>query len=157
MDGLFTPNEQNAIDNLLRAGFSYTDLSAILANISVETGGTFDISTEQKDGPGRGMFQFEGSQLRDYNKFKGNREDSMYLQSKFVHSNIYGKKGERPHELGQRSRGMLSDSFSGEGSARSKARVFSEQYEKPSKPNMNRRLQEADRYNRLLFLNRVDL
>ena len=70
MDGLFTPNEQSAIDSLLQSGFSLQQLPPILANISVETDGTFDYGMEQYGGgPGRGMFQFEGSQLRDYNKW----------------------------------------------------------------------------------------
>ena len=52
---------------------------------------------------------------------------------------------------------MLSDSFKGQGSAQDKAQVFSEQYEKPSDPHLERRREEADRYNRLLFLNKVGL
>lgn len=158
MDGLFTPNEQSAIDSLLKAGFSLQQLPPILANISVETDGTFDYGMKQYGGgPGRGMFQFEGSQLSDYNKFKGDQEDSMYLQSKFVQKNIFGAKGDRPHDLGWRARGLLSDSLSDESSVRSKAKVFSEQYEKPSTPHLKKRQDEADRYNKLLFLNMVDL
>ncbi len=158
MEGLFTANEQEAITQLQRAGFSLQMLPAILANISVETDGTFDYGMKQyKGGPGRGMFQFEKSQLRDYNKFKGDQEDSMYLQSKFVQKNIFGEKGDRPHDLGWRARGLLSESLSGDSSASDKAKVFVEQYEKSGTPHLKRRQEEADRYNRLLFLNMVDL
>jgi len=157
MEGIFTANEQQAIDSLLRAGFEYKNLAPLLANISVETGGSFSEEQKQDGGPGRGMFQFEKGQLRDYNNFINDGENTKDKQAKFVHSNIYGEKGSRPHDLGWRARGMLSDSFKGQGSVQDKAQVFSEQYEKPSDPHLERRREEADRYNRLLFLNKVGL
>jgi hypothetical protein len=157
--GMLTNNEQETIDALRRAGFEDDDISAIMGNIAVETGNTYDHTQKQKGGGGGyGLFQFTGSHKDDYfdwvkdNKFK----DSKFTQAKFVYDNIYAKKG-YGRELGWRDRGLLQGAFDepvptpmalSEGAqdrvgVSQKTKTFSNVYEKAGKPHMKRRLKSA--------------
>jgi len=156
---MLTNNEQETIDALRRAGFEDDDISAIMGNIAVETGNTYDHTQKQKGGGGGyGLFQFTGSHKDDYfdwvkdNKFK----DSKFTQAKFVYDNIYAKKG-YGRELGWRDRGLLQGAFDepvptpmalSEGAqdrvgVSQKTKTFANVYEKAGKPHMKRRLKSA--------------
>ena len=157
-------NESETIDALLKANFKESDIPAIMGNISVETGGTFDHLQKEKGGKGHGIFQLTGKQLKDYKGWLGKREDSKYHQALFVYSNIYSSSADSPHDIGWKARGMLQDSFankiqtpmalSPEARDRiqtsSKTKTFSDVYERPSVPHMDRRLKEAHKYRGLL-------
>ena len=135
-----------------------------MGNISVETGGTFDHLQKEKGGKGHGLFQLTGKQLKDYRRWLGKREDSKYHQALFVYSNIYSSSADSPHDLGWRARGLLQDSFANKISTpmalspeaqdriqtSSKTKTFSDVYERPSVPHMDRRLKEAHKYRGLL-------
>ena len=139
--------ESDTIEDLKKAGWLESDIPALMGNISVETGGTFDPLQQEKDGKGHGIFQLTGKQLKDYRKWLGDKEDTRYTQALFVRENIYGSHGNVPHDIGWRARGMLTDSFGGEGSTEDKTRVFSDVYERPEVPHMDRRIEEALKYN----------
>ena len=139
--------ESDTIEDLKRAGWRGSDIPALMGNISVETGGTFDPLQQEEDGKGHGIFQLTGKQLKSYKKWLGDREDTRYTQALFVRENIYGSHGNVPHDIGWRARGMLTDSFGGEGSTEDKTRVFSDVYERPEVPHMDRRIEEALKYN----------
>jgi len=139
--------ESDTIEDLKRAGWNTLDIPALMGNISVETGGTFDPLQQEKDGKGHGIFQLTGKQLKDYRKWLGDKVDTRYTQALFVRENIYGSHGNVPHDIGWRARGMLTDSFGGEGSTEDKTRVFSDVYERPEVPHMDRRIEEALKYN----------
>ena len=68
-------------------------ISAMLGNIDVETGGTFDFRQEQKGGNGYGLFQFDFHKPY-YKKFlKQNQlEDSVDSQIRYTYENIYGNQ-----------------------------------------------------------------
>ena len=139
--------ESATIEDLKRAGWQGSDIPALMGNISVETGGTFDPLQQEKDGKGHGIFQLTGKQLKDYRKWLGDKEDTRYTQALFVRENIYGSHGNVPHDIGWKARGMLTDSFGREGSTEDKTRIFSDVYERPEVPHMDRRIEEALRYN----------
>jgi hypothetical protein len=62
-----------------------------MANISVETDGTFDHTTKQKGGKGYGLFQFDFLQKYYDNYLKNNKlVDSAESQIKFMDSTIKG-------------------------------------------------------------------
>ena len=140
-------SELKTIKALQDAGWETSDIAALMGNISVETGGTFDPLQQEKDGKGHGIFQLTGKQLKNYKKWLGDKEDTRYTQALFVRENIYGSHGNVPHDIGWRARGMLTDSFGGEGSTEDKTRVFSDVYERPEVPHMDRRIEEALKYN----------
>ena len=164
--GMMTNNEQETIDALRSAGFDSDDISAIMGNIAVETGNSFDHTQKQKGGGGGyGLFQFTGSHKDDYfdwvkeNKFK----DSKFTQAKFVYDNIYAKGG-YGRELGWRDRGLLQSAFddpiptpmalSPGGRERvpvsQKTKTFADVYEKAGKPHMGRRLKKAHEFEGML-------
>tara|TARA_R100001244_G_scaffold15310_1_gene17069 strand:- start:636 stop:1232 length:597 start_codon:yes stop_codon:yes gene_type:complete len=162
---ILSSNESETLDALLQANFKESDIPAIMGNISVETGGTFDHLQKEKGGKGHGLFQFTGKHLKDYKKWLDKREDSKYHQALFVYSNIYSSSANSPHDLGWRARGLLQDSFdkkiptpmalSPEAQDRvpttKKTRTFSDVYEQPfPEPHMDRRLKEAHKYRGML-------
>lgn len=142
-------NEIGTIEDLKMAGWETSNIAALMGNISVETGGTFDPLQQEKDGKGHGIFQLTGKQLKDYRKWLGDKEDTRYTQALFVRENIYGSHGNVPHDIGWKARGMLTDSFGGEGSTEDKTRAFSNIYERPKVPHMDRRIEEALKYNNI--------
>ena len=147
--GMLSDIESDTIEDLKKAGWLESDIPALMGNISVETGGTFDPLQQEKDGKGHGIFQLTGGQLKDYKKWLGEREDTRYTQALFVRENIYGSHGNVPHDIGWRARGMLTDSFGGEGSTEDKTRVFSDVYERPEVSHMDRRIEEALKYDNI--------
>jgi len=71
-------------------------ITAMLGNIDVETGNSFDYLQKQGGGgPGRGLFQFDfhKPQYAKYLKRKG-LEDSADSQVRYVHDAIYGDEQE---------------------------------------------------------------
>jgi len=164
--GMLTDNKQETIDSLKRAGFDADDISALMGNIAVETGGTYSHTQIEKKGKGYGLFQFTGSHKDDYfDWIKGNKiPDSKYSQAKFVYDNIYAKKG-YGRELGWRDRGILQRSLDEpiptpmalSPKAREivpvsqKTKTFANVYEKPGKPHMRRRLKEAHDWEEILY------
>ena len=161
---LIEKNAGDTIDALIKADFKESDIPAIMGNISVETGGTFDHLQKEKGGKGHGLFQFTGKQLKDYMSWLGKREDSKYHQALFVYSNIYSSSANSPHDIGWKARGLLQDSFDNQISTpmalspeaqdiiqtSSKTKTFSDVYERPGVPHMDRRLKEAHKYRGML-------
>jgi len=85
-------------------------IMAMLGNIDVETGGSFDPKQKQyKGGPGRGLFQFDWHKKHygDYLKEEG-LEDSDDSQARYVYENIYGKK---QHIVGEGNAKKLRAAF----------------------------------------------
>jgi len=66
-------------------------ISAMLGNIDVETGGTFDFQQKQDGGNGYGLFQFDFHKPF-YKKFinENNLTDGVDSQVRYAYENIYG-------------------------------------------------------------------
>ena len=118
--------------SLLRAGFEEDEIPALLGNIDVETGGSFDwqqvedTSDEQK---GYGLFQFTGGHLSSYLEYLKDTEqkDSSDAQIKFVYANIYDKTP--PHVIGAGNQKKIQEAFDSDDNA-SKSDVFARWYER---------------------------
>lgn len=138
------------IAGLLSKHFPESAISAILGNIDVETGGTFDHTTEQRGGKGYGLFQFDDQQGAYWDWLESTTlRDSPESQIQFVADAIYNDKYDAegmftgPLDIGGKSRKAIRKAFD-EGSAAEIAEVFSKEYERPSKPNMKRRVESAE-------------
>ena len=140
------------IAGLLSKHFPESAISAILGNIDVETGGTFDHTTEQRGGKGYGLFQFDDQQEAYWDWLESTTlRDSPESQIQFVADAIYNDKYDAVGmftgalDIGGKRRKAIRKAFD-EGSAAEIARAFSEKYERPSKPNMKRRVESAENF-----------
>jgi len=138
------------IAGLLSEHFPESAISAILANIDVETGGTFDHTTEQRGGKGYGLFQFDDQQEAYWDWLESTTlRDSPESQIQFVADAIYNDDYNAegmftgPLDIGGKSRKAIRKAFD-EGSTAEIAEVFSKEYERPSKPNMKKRIESAE-------------
>lgn len=146
---MLNPNQQETLNALQLAGFDADDIPALMGNIDIETGGSFSYTQMQNKGSGYGLFQFDGGHKKAYFNWLESigLDDSANSQATFVYNNIYGKK--HPYDLGWKARGMLKEAFNG-NSAQDKASTFSNVYERPSKPHMERRINSTLKFEGLL-------
>ena len=138
------------IAGLLSKHFPESAISAILGNIDVETGGTFDHTTEQRGGKGYGLFQFDDQQGAYWDWLESTTlRDSPESQIQFVADAIYNDEYTAegmftgPLDIGGESREAIREAFD-VGSAAEIAKAFSDKYERPSKPNMKKRVDRAE-------------
>ena len=134
----------NNIDNdLKKLGYSRVARAAILGNIHVETGGTFDHQQKQNNGNGYGLYQFD-FQKKFYMEnpdsyLKANKfEDNPFNQTMFMHESINqlapGKHTVNKDMIGQLQRDLQGDDVS------TAAVSFSKNYLQPGKPHIERRI-----------------
>ena len=118
--------------SLLRAGFEEDEIPALLGNIDVETGGSFDyqqVEDTSEEEKGYGLFQFTGGHLSSYLEYLKDTEqkDSSDAQIKFVYANIYDKTP--PHVIGAGNQKKIQEAFDSDDNA-SKSDVFARWYER---------------------------
>jgi len=124
---------------------------AMLGNIDVETGGSFDPKQKQyRGGPGRGLFQFDWHKkhYKDYLEEEG-REDNEDSQIDYVYENIYGNK---QHIVGQGNAKKLRAAFDTQDSV-AISDVFQEKFLRPQegKEHTDRR-RDATRMYTMAFI-----
>jgi len=129
---MMTKKSDEVEASLLRAGFEEDEIPALLGNIDVETGGTFDftqIENTTKDQKGYGLFQFTGGHLSSYYDYlkDTNQTDGMDAQTKFVYANIYDKNP--PHVIGAGNQTKIKNAFD-DGSMTEQSDVFARWYER---------------------------
>jgi hypothetical protein len=125
-------------------GLSKNTIAGILANIHVETGGSFDFKTKQRGGKGYGLFQFDFMKPH-YDKWLKDteREDSSSSQIDFMYDSIYkGIKVGDADLLGEGHRAELVKSFEN-GNPADVTHQFQERFERPGKPHALRRQRAA--------------
>ena len=118
--------------SLLRAGFEEDEIPALLGNIDVETGGTFDFTQVEdttRKNKGYGLFQFTGGHLSSYLDYlkDTNQKDSADAQANFVYANIYSN--DPPHVIGAGNQKKIQKAFD-DGSSADKSDVFGRWYER---------------------------
>ena len=133
---------------LKEKGYSKEARSAWVANMDVETGGTFDHTQQQGGGNGYGLLQFD-FQRKYYDKYLTDNklEDTPRNQIVFAHESI--NWNDKAMGMNTKDRKSLIEAF------KSKdvdliTRTFSEKYEKPGVPHLDRRLESAKKYYSLL-------
>ena len=140
-------DRQVAVANELstKHGLRSEAVAGILGNIDVETGGTFDFKikaagTEQSFG----LFQLNGGHLRAYRNFlsRNSLRDSASHQLDYVMNNIFDGEG---FDIGAGNREILRDAFAN-GDAAQVATLFSNLFERPSIPRLERRVASAERF-----------
>lgn len=139
-----TPNELKVYRELSKS-FGPEAVAAIMGNIDVETGGSFDPQQQQYGGGnGHGLFQFD-AQKDDYFKWLADRPDDVASQIEFMRNLIYDKKP--AHEIGPGNQATLQRAMESMP-AGELSQLFAEIYERPRKDaaHMDRRKASAIRY-----------
>ena len=144
--------------NLLKdKGYNENTIAALMGNIDVETGGSFDFQQQQDKGPGYGLFQLDPSgKLPTYREWleTNDYEDSAKSQVDFMHDSIYegfqvpNSKGDIVDMVGEGNRTNLRNLFE-EGSREEITDLFEKRWEipKPAKAHSERRLKSALNFN----------
>tara|TARA_R110000737_G_C14181177_1_gene413423 strand:- start:8 stop:508 length:501 start_codon:yes stop_codon:yes gene_type:complete len=134
-------------------GLSPDAIGAVMANIDIETGGTYQHSTQQKGGNGYGLFQFDYMKPY-YNQWLADNEkvDGKSSQIDFALGSIMGDRPMQVRKnadsgwvqaMNENDRKELKAEMEDPMFATSLAKSFSDLYEKPSKPHMMRRMWSA--------------
>tara|TARA_R110002110_G_scaffold405558_1_gene624819 strand:+ start:67 stop:876 length:810 start_codon:yes stop_codon:yes gene_type:complete len=151
-----------------KEGFSDKEAAAMLGNIDVETGGSFDYLQKQyKGGPGRGLFQFEGLKLNAYNEWlkANNKKNSAQSQIQYVKQSIKSpetlpksimnlpamKNAESVSDIVGSGNAKNIRKIFKEGNVKEASDIFADKYEKPkSKSSYGKRRASAQNfYNQL--------
>lgn len=117
-----------------------TAVAAIIGNIDVETGGTFDYKQKQKNGNGYGLFQFDFMKPYYFDWLKENKKkDSAAAQVEFMYDSIYGANQSL---LGNKNAEELRKSLENDD-VNAATYKFMTIFEKPGVPHTGRRLSSA--------------
>lgn len=136
-----SPKKVDQVFNLLNSDYDLNEgaVAAIMGNISAETGDSFDFTQQQKNGPGYGLFQFEGVHQREYDNFLEENKipDSAKSQIDYVMENIYGSKQDI---VGQGNAKLLREAFE-RGDVDLATEIFMTKFERP-KDQSNKKIQD---------------
>ena len=139
-----------AIDNeLKKLGYSKEARAAKLGNIGVETGYTYDYQQKQDNGKGYGLYQydFQKPYYKKYLKEK-NLQDSIASQVGFTHEVLSGN--DAVMGMNTDDRVALQKALTESKDVGFITQMFSEKYEKPGVPHLERRIEEANKIYQLL-------
>ena len=127
--GFSEKSEPERIINYLKEkGYSDKAVAGILANIELETGGTFDYQQKEKDGNAYGLFQYDFMKpyYEDYLEREG-KDDSMEAQIDYMDDVVKGNE----QMLGGKERAILKgELFSGKFEPDRIAKSFNSIFEK---------------------------
>jgi len=120
--------QTDIINYLKEKGYSDKAAAGILANIELETGGTFDYQQKEKEGNAYGLFQFDFMKpyYEDYLLREG-KDDSMESQIDYMDDVVKGNE----EMLGEKERAILKgELFSGKFEPDRIAKSFNSIFEK---------------------------
>ena len=143
-EGGSVQNNINSINTYLKdLGYSKEARAGILGNIGVETGYTYNYQAKQRDGKGYGLFQFDFQKPHYFAWIQKNKlDDSDKNQITFMHEVLKGN--DKVMGFNTVDRQELQKFFK-QGTVEQVAKEFSERYEKPGVPHLERRIEEANK------------
>ena len=129
---------------LKEKGYTPTAIAGIMANIDVETGGTFNFQEKQRGGKGYGVFQFDFLNPY-YQKYleKSEKKDSLESQIDFMHETVYGNEQDI---IGRDNAKKLREGLENAKTPEEAAEIFMNIFEKPGVPHLDRRIEAAGKY-----------
>ena len=137
-------------NHLISKGVPEAAAKAMVANIAVESGYTFDHTTKQKGerkDPAYGLFQFDprGKGLdKPYQKYleATDKKDSMEAQLDFFVDSVYGDYKEGRKHMGAGNVNKFKEAAES-GDVTEATKAFSEKLLRPGKPHLDRRINAA--------------
>ena len=147
--GKVNPNIFTINEELKKLGYSKEARAAKLGNIGVETGYTYDYTQQQQNGKGYGLYQLD-FQKPYYDKYlkQNNLKDSIASQVKFTHEVLQGN--DKVMGMNTKDRLALQEALNKSKDVSFITQMFSEKYEKPGVPHLERRIEEANKIYQLL-------
>jgi len=145
MLGLGDGKQKSDVIQILSEKYSPAVVAAIIGNIDVETGGSFDPGQKQyNNGKGRGIFQMESGMLEAYNKYIQDRKISNTAQAQInFMSNILSSGS--IYDIGAGNRKKVKEAFDS-GDVDRITKEFSNRVLRPGTPHLDRRLNSARSY-----------
>ena len=166
MHGMLTNNEQQTLDTLRGLDYGEDYIAALMGNIAVETGSSFDHTQKQDNGGGYGLLQFTDSSsvqhLSDYKAWlkTTGRTDSKESQLQFFTDNKnYNKPATSSrdgygHDIGWRARSNLNANFDKnphiEDLVGRYTDIIQNYYLHPGTPHSQKRLDQSKHYEGML-------
>ena len=138
-------NKKQDVERMVRdTGLPKAAQIALLANIAVETGNSFDFNQQQRGAskPAEGLLQFDPSgKLNSYKKYLNlnSYADSAQNQLNYFMDTIYG---DSKKEIGHGNAAKLRDIFE-TGDYKQVTQALTDMWFKPGTPHMERRMDEA--------------
>ena len=116
--------------------------AAVMGNIAVETGYTFDYQVRQRGGTAKGLFQFEPPMWVAYTKFltENKLTDSARSQVSYAHSEVM-----HGLHIGAGNARKIRDAF-GSGDVVKATETFCNLFERPGTPHLEKRIEAAKKY-----------
>jgi len=141
-------------EKILRTKYKLNDITvaSIIGNSLHETGGTLNFKEKQKDRYGKdlkgpstpqGLFQFSGSQKRDYKKFLSGKKDSFEKQIDFFIKTVITVGSYMPHDIGYANRIKLRIIFKYSEDVEEVTRALVRYYFRPGVPHTKRRIEKS--------------
>lgn len=125
-------------------GIPPTAQAALLGNIHVETGGTYDHTIKQKGGKGYGLLQMDFHKKPYFEDLKSNKlKDSPENQLKYFIETIYGDK---QNIIGKGNAAQLRTAIENEQDPLKLTQYMSDLWFKPGKPNLEERFKATQMY-----------
>ena len=166
MHGMLTNNEQQTLDTLRGLDYGEDYIAALMGNIAVETGSSFDHTQKQDNGGGYGLLQFTDSSsvqhLSDYKAWlkTTGRTDSKESQLQFFTDNKnYNKPATSSrdgygHDIGWIARSNLNANFDKnpqiEDLVERYTDIIQNYYLHPGAPASQKRLAQSKHYEGML-------
>jgi hypothetical protein len=152
-DKKIPPKVLKVIDDLIESGFPLRSIPALLGNIDVETGGSFDFQEVQgifDTGPGYGLFQFDEQKPKYFEWLKrSGMKDSSKAQTMFAKNMIYGDSKNTVHDIGYGHKRKLRKSFLNDD-VDTMTREIMKRYLRPGVPHEQERVEAARKYKGML-------
>lgn len=118
--------------------------AALLGNIHVETGGTYDHTTKQKGGRAYGLFQFDSHNKPYKNMLKAEKiQDSPDAQLKYFMDTIYGDK---QNIIGKGVAKQLRTELESNKDPEALTEILANNWFRPGKPHLEKRLEATRMY-----------
>ena len=118
--------------------------AAMLGNIHVETGGSYDYQTKQKGGKGYGLFQFDFHNKPYQRMLKEEKlKDSPENQIKYFIETIYGNK---QNVIGKGNAAQMRNAIENEQDPAKLTQYMSDAWFRPGQPNMDARIKATSMY-----------
>jgi hypothetical protein len=139
---------------LKEKGYTPTAIAGIMANIDVETGGTFNFQEKQRGGKGYGVFQFDFLNPY-YQKYleKSEKKDSLESQIDFMHETVYGNE---QNIIGAGNAKKLREGLENAKTPEEAAEIFMNIFEKPGVPHLERRIESSKKFGGDLGINKAN-